>query len=76
MKQQPSEPDSSKPDTIDTSQLLSYTDAAEKVLMQEGKPLSHRQLAAKAIKEGLIPSESSSGDTLPNSCQDLIQPRA
>lgn len=37
---------------------LSFVDAAEKILRQVGKPLTHKQLAAKAIDEDLVETES------------------
>lgn len=41
-----------------TQGFLSFVDAAEKILRQEGKPLTHRQLAQKAIAEKLIETQS------------------
>lgn len=37
---------------------LSFVDAAEKLLTQVGKPLTYRELAAKALEEGLVHTES------------------
>ena len=37
---------------------ISFVDAAEKVLRQAGKPLTHKQLAQKAIAEKLVQTES------------------
>ena len=37
---------------------MSYTDAAETLLRQEGKALKHTELARKAISEGLLQTES------------------
>jgi restriction system protein len=37
---------------------LSFADAAERILRAEGKPLTHRQLADKAIAQHLIHTES------------------
>ena len=37
---------------------LSFTDAAEKILREAGKPLTHKQLAQKALAEKLVQSES------------------
>lgn len=37
---------------------LSFVDAAEKILRQVGKPLTHKLLASNAIEEGLVETES------------------
>jgi hypothetical protein len=44
------------------AEYISFGDAAEKILRQEGKPLSHRQIAERAIEGKLIQSESKTPD--------------
>jgi len=41
-----------------TPHPLSFTDAAERLLREAGKPLTHKQLAQKALAEKLVQSES------------------
>ncbi|MBX2990439.1 MAG: restriction endonuclease [Bacteroidetes bacterium] len=41
-----------------TDKYLSFCDAAETILLKERKPLSHRDLAKKALQEKLIQTES------------------
>lgn len=41
---------------------LSFTDAAEKILRDTGEPLSHRELAQKAISKKLVQTESATPD--------------
>lgn len=53
-------PASETADTTSQGQTaLSFADAAEQILRREGKPLTHKQLAKKALDEKLVETESS-----------------
>jgi restriction system protein len=53
----------SKPTKTPSSDApLSFVDAAERILRRTGKPLTHKQLANKAIAEGLVETESETPD--------------
>lgn len=41
-----------------TPEAMSFTDAAEKILREAGKPLTHRELAQRAISKKLVKTES------------------
>lgn len=51
----------SSSNTVET-QPLSFADAAERILRQAGKPLTHKELAQKALDDHLIQTESSTPD--------------
>lgn len=42
--------------------VLSFTDAAERILRAAGKPLTHKQLAQKAVADKLVQTESETPD--------------
>ena len=42
----------------DPATSLSFADAAEKLLRASGKPLSHKELAKRALNQGLVATES------------------
>jgi len=44
------------------AEALSYTDAAERVLREAGKPLTHKDIADRAIEKGLLQTESETPD--------------
>ncbi len=50
--------DKSTVDAAPGNEQLSFCDAAERIIRREGKPMSHRELAQKAVTEGLIQTES------------------